>query len=63
MTVWDLGNGWMGSQPCGRNMKKKFVADHFDESCLDEIELENDNTSFVTYNPTGFGKQLALGLK
>ena len=37
---------------------KKFVVDHFDESCLEEIELENDNTSFVTYNPTSFGEQL-----
>lgn len=37
---------------------KKFVVDHFNESCLDEIELENDNTSFVTYNPTSFGEKL-----
>ena len=39
---------------------KKFVVDHFDESCLDEIELESDNTSFVTYNPTSFGERLDL---
>ncbi|MBD5481646.1 MAG: hypothetical protein HDR15_03810 [Lachnospiraceae bacterium] len=37
---------------------KKFVVDHFNESCLDEIELEEDNTSFVTYNPTSFGERL-----
>ena len=37
---------------------KKFVVDHFDESCLDEIELEDDGTSFVTYNPTSFGERL-----
>lgn len=37
---------------------KKFVVDHFNESCLGEIELKNDNTSFVTYNPTSFGEEL-----
>lgn len=37
---------------------KKFVVDHFNESCLGEIELENDNTSFVTYSPTSFGEEL-----
>lgn len=37
---------------------KKFVVDHFNESCLDEIELEDDNTSFVSYHPTSFGEEL-----
>lgn len=37
---------------------KKFVVDHFNESCLGKIELENDNTSFVTYHPTSFGEKL-----
>ena len=37
---------------------EKYVVDHFDESCLDEIELENDNTSFVTYRPTNAGEEL-----
>ena len=37
---------------------KKFVVDDFNEDCLDEIELENDNTAFVTYRPTSFGEEL-----
>lgn len=37
---------------------KKFVVDHFNESCLDEIELRADNTSFVTYRPTSFRDEL-----
>lgn len=37
---------------------KKFVVDHFNDSCLEDIELEEDNTSFVTYNPTSFGEEL-----
>lgn len=38
---------------------EKFVVDHFEESCLlGEIELENDNTSFVTYCPTNAGEEL-----
>lgn len=37
---------------------KKFVVDHFNESCLDEIELEDNNTSFVSYRPTSFGEEL-----
>lgn len=37
---------------------EKYVVDHFDEACLGEIELENDNTSFVTYHPTNAGKEL-----
>lgn len=37
---------------------KKFVVDHFNESCIDEIELEDDNTSFVSYRPTSFGEEL-----
>lgn len=38
--------------------EKSFVVDRFNASCLDEIELEDDNTSFVTYNPTSFGETL-----
>lgn len=37
---------------------KKFVVDHFDQSCLDSIELRNDKTSFVTYRPTSLGEEL-----
>lgn len=37
---------------------KKFVVDHFNESCLGKIELQNDNTSFVTYRPTSFEEEL-----
>lgn len=37
---------------------KKFVVDRFNESCLEKIKLENDNTSFVTYRPTSFGEEL-----
>ena len=36
-----------------------FVVDHFDESCLEDIELEGDS-SFVTYNPTNSGDELDL---
>ncbi len=39
---------------------KKFVVDHFNESCIGKIELENDNTSFVTYSPTSLGEELDL---
>lgn len=37
--------------------QRKFVVDHFDESCLEDIELIN-NRSFVTYNPTNSGEEL-----
>lgn len=37
---------------------KKFVVDHFNESCLSDIKLRNDNTSFVTYRPTSLGEKL-----
>lgn len=37
---------------------KKFVVDNFNESCLDEIALKEDNTSFVTYSPTSLGEEL-----
>lgn len=38
--------------------EKPFVVDRFDKACLDDIELEEDNTSFATYNPTSFGEPL-----
>lgn len=38
--------------------EKEFVVDRFDEACLDDIELEEDNTSFTTYNPTNSGEEL-----
>lgn len=38
--------------------EKEFVIDHFDEACLGDIELEEDNTSFTTYNPTNSGEEL-----
>lgn len=37
--------------------QRKFVVDHFSESCLEDIKLEN-NRSFVTYNPTNSGEEL-----
>lgn len=40
--------------------ERKFVVDKFDESCLDDIELEENNTSFTTYNPTSFGEELDI---
>ena len=40
--------------------ERKFVVDKFDKSCLADIELEKDNTSFTTYNPTSFGEELDL---
>ncbi|MBD5128843.1 MAG: hypothetical protein HDT43_02800 [Ruminococcaceae bacterium] len=40
--------------------ERKFVVDKFDISCLDDIELEEDNTSFTTYNPTSFGEELDI---
>ena len=39
--------------------EREFVVDHFDEKCLEEIELV-DNKSFVTYNPTNSGEELDL---
>lgn len=39
--------------------EREFVVDHFSESCLGDIELE-DNKSFVTYNPTNSGEELDL---
>lgn len=38
--------------------EKEFVIDRFDEACLGDIELEEDNTSFTTYNPTNSGEEL-----
>lgn len=38
--------------------EKEFVVDRFDEACLNDIELEEDNTSFTTYNPTNSGEEL-----
>ncbi len=38
--------------------EKEFVVDRFDEACLGDIELEEDNTSFTTYNPTNSGEEL-----
>lgn len=38
--------------------EREFVIDRFDEACLDDIELEEDNTSFTTYNPTNSGEEL-----
>ncbi len=40
--------------------ERKFVVDGFDESCLDDIELDEDNTSFTTYNPTNSGEELDI---
>ena len=40
--------------------ERPFVIDHFDESCLDDIELEDNNTSFTTYNPTNSGEELDI---
>ena len=37
--------------------QRKFVVDHFNESCLEDIELIN-NRSFVTYHPTNSGEEL-----
>lgn len=56
-----LGFGeWLDGQLAmwEKDEDKKFVVDHFNESCLDEIELEDDNTSFVNYRPTSFGEEL-----
>lgn len=39
--------------------ERKFVIDHFNEDCLEDIELEDDK-SFVTYNPTNSGEELDL---
>lgn len=40
--------------------ERDFVIDRFDESCLEEIEPEDDNRAFVTYNPTNSGEELDL---
>lgn len=39
--------------------ERKFVIDHFNESCLEKIEVDN-NQSLVTYNPTNAGEELDL---
>ena len=38
--------------------EREFVVDRFDEACLGDIDLEEDNTSFTTYNPTNSGEEL-----
>ena len=52
--------GWLDGQLAmwEEDENKKFVVDHFNESCLDEIEIEDNNTSFVCYHPTSFGEEL-----
>ena len=42
---------------------KTYVVDHFDEACLEDIELKEDNTAFVIYNPTNAGKELDFWLE
>ena len=40
---------------------KKFVVDHFEKSCMENIHeerLEIDKGDMVSYNPTSFGEQL-----
>lgn len=40
---------------------KKFVVDHFERSCMENIHeerLEIDKRDIVSYNPTSFGEQL-----
>ena len=43
---------------------KKFVVDHFQKSCMDEIDetdetrLETNNRDILCYNPTSFGEGL-----
>ena len=40
---------------------KKFVVDHFEKSCVENIHeerLEIDKRDMVSYNPTSFGEQL-----
>ena len=40
---------------------KKFVVDHFEKSCMEDIHearLETDKRDMVSYSPTSFGKQL-----
>ena len=40
---------------------KKFVVDHFQKSCMEDIHearLETDKRDMVSYSPTSFGKQL-----
>lgn len=39
--------------------EKRFVIDHFDESCLEDISFR-DNRAFVVYNPTNSGERLDL---
>lgn len=39
---------------------RKFKIDRFDEACLEEIKLGDDNTSFTAYRPTNSGEELDL---
>ncbi|MDE6732547.1 MAG: hypothetical protein K2J77_06695 [Oscillospiraceae bacterium] len=58
-----LGFGkWLDEQLAmwAEDEEREFVIDHFDESCLEEIEPEDDNRAFVTYNPTNSGEELDL---
>lgn len=47
LAIWEEDEEW------------EFVVDHFEEKCLEEIELV-DNKSFVTYKPTNSGERLDL---
>ncbi len=40
--------------------EKVFIVDAFNETSLDEISLNQDNTSFVCYQPTSNGEELDL---
>ena len=43
---------------------KKFVVDHFNKSCMEEVDesdesrLETNNRTMISYNPASFGEEL-----
>lgn len=59
-----LGFGqWLDEQLAmwEEDQEKKFVVDHFQRSCMEEINesrLEANNRDMVCYRPTSFGEEL-----
>jgi len=59
-----LGFGkWLAEQLAmwEEDYDKDFVVDHFNKSCMEDIDesrLETNNRTMVTYSPTSFGESL-----
>ncbi|WP_124098525.1 hypothetical protein [Ruminococcus sp. Marseille-P6503] len=45
---------------------KKFVVDHFNKLCMEEVDeskLETNNRTMISYDPTSFGESLDFGFE